>query len=191
MVKKCKSFYTHYDFTIKKQILQLINQRTQTYASLSRTYGIPVSTIKTWKKLNQNNKLKLPIIKGGSKQKLSQKIKSYIGRLIHQNPCLMIRQINSNINNKYNTNFSTKPIWNFLKKKYRYGNPPKKPALKREDKINRLDWANQHIDDNWRITLFCDETPFWINSNPPKMLYKKGSYTEHFTSEKRKINVFA
>jgi transposase len=83
-------------------------------------------------------------------------------------------------------------IWRRLKDdKYIYGNYLKKPELKEEHKIARVEWAKKYTDFDWSKVLFSDEATIYLNS-VGKCWYKIGQRKVFRTSKKIiKRNIWA
>lgn len=64
---------------------------------------------------------------------------------------------------------------------YEHKKPVNIPFLTEEHKAIRVQWAEEHLHDNWDKTLFTDESSFWLDSNHVKrwMPADEVYYNEH------------
>ena len=54
-------------------------------------------------------------------------------------------------------------------------------------KKNRVKWAKNHLNDNWKNTLFTDETAFQLYQNTIERWYKGECLIRRMSKDRRKI----
>jgi hypothetical protein len=65
--------------------------------------------------------------------------------------------------------------------------PLSTPMLTQAHKQKRVEWAQKHKDDNWRKTLFSDETSFQLFRNTLKHWYKNARPIRRMPKDRSKI----
>ncbi|KAG9284469.1 hypothetical protein G9A89_014073 [Geosiphon pyriformis] len=64
------------------------------------------------------------------------------------------------------------------------------PMLTNLHKENRVKWAQEHLNDNWKRTVFSDETAFCLFRNTVERWYKGQRPTRAIPKDRTKIMVF-
>ena len=83
-------------------------------------------------------------------------------KLLKENKYITANEIKISLE-KNNLNVSKNTIINILHElQISYKEPNNKPLLTQKQITNRIIWCNKHIDYNWDIVQFSDETSFWI-----------------------------
>ena len=73
------------------------------------------------------------------------------------------------------------------KKGYKNSLPLRTPMLTSTHKENRVAWARHHLNDNWKKTIFTDETAFQLFSNTIKRWYKNTRPVHLMPKDRHKI----
>ena len=142
-----------------KTILYLWKNNVRSAKKIHTITKIPLRTV-------YYNLHKLQVTKGIEQKKragrptsitaeISKKIKQYI----RQEPTISTRRLAIKLGNKV----SRITIAHHLKALgYKYNVPAKTPMLTKLHKEKRVEWAQNHLNDNWDNTFFTDEMAFQL-----------------------------
>jgi len=171
----------------RKTILYLWkNGITSANEIYSRT-NITISTIYyNLKKLNSkgDNSRKLG---GGRPKKITTNESKTIGQYLRHNPRLSTRTLATKLLNN-GTEVSHMTISRHLiNLNYKNALPLKTPMLTTTHKKIRVDWAIKHLNDNWKNTLFSDETAFQLFRNTITQWYKGERPVRRMPKDRTKI----
>lgn len=173
--------------TQRQTILHLWNNGiTSAYEIYSKT-GINMSTIYyNLKKLNSkgNNSRKSG---SGRPKKITAHESKAIGQYLRHNPRLSSRTLAIKLSN-INTKVSHSTILRHLANMgYKNNLPLETPMLTTAHKEARVIWAKKHLDDNWKKTLFSDETAFQLFRNTITQWYKGARPVKRMPKDRTKI----
>jgi transposase len=111
----------------------------------------------------------------GRPSKVTQAIAVTVGQAIRRNTAVSTRQIAVKVQKTQGVKVSHQTIWRNLKKKgYRRSLPLATPMLTERHIEARKEWAKEHMGDNWRNTIFTDETAFDLFRNKVRRWHKDG-----------------
>ncbi|GBC30722.2 IS630 family transposase [Rhizophagus irregularis DAOM 181602=DAOM 197198] len=140
--------------------------------------GFPKSTvydiINRLKKTGSVEHLPVP----GRPLVLTPKKRRYLGRLLKNDNATTSALMTTKLNNLYpDLNVSTRTVQRTLKNKLNYivCRPWSVPLLKESHVEARLQWALNHIQDDWTHTIFSDESTFQTFRNTQIVRYKAGN----------------
>jgi len=153
----------------RKIFLKYYKNGARSHVYLQRKTKLSLSTIK---KYIQNLKEKKPIVqnKCGRPCKIKgRETKSLITKIRH-NPQLSTAKLGVIYN------CSNKTIQKKLKSlNYKKRCPRKTCSVPRTDNHVRLQWAKQHLMDNWNFTIFCDESCAQLQANTVRLWCRRGA----------------
>jgi len=76
-----------------------------------------------------------------------------------------IKQLTKKVNEERKIEVSRETVRRSLHQSdYEYQSPIDVPFLTQEAKEDRVEWARDHLKDNWTKTLFTDEASFWLDN---------------------------
>ena len=140
--------------------------------------GFPKSTvydiINCLKKTGNVEHLPIP----GHSLVLTSKKHQYLGRLLKNDNGTTSALMTTKLNNLYpDLNVSTRTVQRTLKNKLNYivCRPWSVPLLKERHVEARLQWALNHVQDDWSHTIFSDESTFQTFRNTQIVRYKVGN----------------
>ncbi|GBC29573.2 IS630 family transposase [Rhizophagus irregularis DAOM 181602=DAOM 197198] len=140
--------------------------------------GFPKSTvydiINRLKKTGSVEHLPVP----GRPLVLTPKKRRYLGRLLKNDNATTSALMTTKLNNLYpDLNVSTRTVQRTLKNKLNYivCRPWSVPLLKESHVEAHLQWALNHIQDDWTHTIFSDESTFQTFRNTQIVRYKAGN----------------
>jgi transposase len=147
-------------------ILYYWNKGVRSAPVIHRETSIPLRTIYyNIDKLKQANSLKH---RGGNgRPRVLNKIeKKAIGQFIRRNNEITLSEIRENLSRMYHASVSTSTISRHLHE-YGYRNvlPKSTHMLTQEEKKRRVQWAKQHLNDDFTHTIFTDESSFQLFRN--------------------------
>jgi transposase len=147
-------------------ILHYWNKGTRSAPDINRKTNIPRSTIYyNINKLKQTNSLKHQA-GNGRPRILSGIEKKAIGQYIRHNNEITVNEIKEKSSTTYHSSVSATTIRRHLHE-YGYRNvlPKSTHMLTSEDKKRRVQWAKQHKNDDFKRTIFTDESSFQLFRN--------------------------
>jgi len=128
--------------------------------------------------------------RSGRPKKIEATNARILGQQVRRNPTRSSRKLanimlTKGINVSYNTVLRYLDDHNFHK-----GLPRATPMLTRSHRRRRVEWAKNHINDDWRRTLFTDETSVWLFSNTVQVWYKGKRPFRRIPKSRAKINAW-
>jgi transposase len=147
-------------------ILYYWNKGIRSARVIHRKTNIPRSTIYyNINKLKQTNSLKHQ--GGNGRTRVPSGIeKKAIGQYMRRNNEITLNEIKENLSRMYHSSVSTSTIGRHLHE-YGYRNvlPKSTHMLTSDDKQRRVQWAKQHQNDDFKRTIFTNESSFKLFRN--------------------------
>ncbi len=126
--------------------------------------NLPSSTIYHYHKKWQNDEKFDHREDNGSSSKLTNRDVKVIEAEIKKNPNSTCRSLSKVLQNENNKKVNTETIRRSLvKNSYVYKAPIVTSLLTEEHKLDRVEWAREHLTDDWSKIIFSDETSFWVD----------------------------
>jgi transposase len=159
-------------------------------AEIQRRTNIPRSTVYyNIKKLKKNGSTAHKK-RSGRPKKIDSNNSKAIGQFIRRNPAISSRKMSS-ILLKKGTDVSYSTILRHLKDHgYDKKRPIATPMLTRNHKEKRIEWAQNHMNDDWNRTVFSDETSFWLFSNTVQYWYRGQRPVRRIPKDRTRINAW-
>ena len=171
----------------RQMILHFWKQGIRTAAEIHSLTKFPLKTIyRNLKKIEETGDVKH---KGGSGciKKITVDASRAIGQYIRRNPTLFSVSIAEKLDD-IGVNVSRSTVSRHLADLgYRNALPLSTPMLTSAHKQKRVEWAQKHKDDNWKNTLFSDETSFQLFRNTIKHWYKNARPIRPMPKDRSKI----
>jgi len=171
----------------RQMILHFWKQGIRTAAEIHSLTKFPLKTIyRNLKKIEETGDVKHKGSSGRIK-KITADASRAIGQYIRRNPTLFSVSIAEKLDD-IGVNVSRSTVsrhladlgyWNAL--------PLSTPMLTSAHKQKRVEWAQKHKDDNWKNTLFSDETSFQLFRNTIKHWYKNARPIRPMPKDRSKI----
>jgi transposase len=106
---------------------------------------------------------------------VTQRVAVAVGQAVRRNTAISTRQLAVKMQETQGIQISHQSIWRNMKKKgYVSSLPRATPMLTDRHIETRKKWAEEHMNDNWRQTIFTDETAFDIFRNKVRRWHKDG-----------------
>ncbi len=171
----------------RQMILHFWKQGIRTAAEIHSLTKFPLKTIyRNLKKIEETGDVKH---KGGSGRikKITADASRAIGQYIRRNPTLSSVFIAKKLHD-IGVNVTRSTVSRHLADLgYRNALPLSTPMLTSAHKQKRVEWAQKHKDDNWKNTLFSDETSFQLFRNTIKHWYKNARPIRPMPKDRSKI----
>ena len=152
--------------TSRSTILHFWQQGYRNAAEIARITKIPERTVRyNIAKIRDEGSVEH---RGGNgrPRKITASNSIVIGQWLRRNNELTSKEIAKKLFQTRNLNVSR---WTVLRQLFRMGYkstlPRATPMLTKEHKERRIQWAQQHLDDNWNRTIFSDESSFQLFRN--------------------------
>jgi transposase len=173
--------------TQQKAILHFWEQGIRNAAEIHSKTKIPLRTIyNNLKKLKESGDVKRKSGSGRTK-KITPRASRSIGQLIRRQPTISSKTIASKLKD-IDIDISRSTVSRHLVSLgYKNALPLSTPMLTPAHKQKRIEWAQKHKDDNWRKTLFSDETSFQLFRNTIKHWYKGARPIRPMPKDRSKI----
>ena len=158
--------------TQRQCILHLWNEGIHNGQEIHRRTNIPLSTIyDNIKKIKEKGTVE-NARGNGRPRKITGNTSKMIGQSIRRNDSISTRTLARKVSNT-GVDVSHMTISRHLTT-YGYSKalPKQTPMLTEAHKQRCVEWARQHLNDNWRKTLFSDETAFQLYRNTIERWYK-------------------
>ena len=158
--------------TQRQTILQFWKQGVHDAAKIHSLTKIPLNTIyRNLKKIEDTGDITRKSGSGRIK-KITPKTSRTIGQYIRRQPTLPAGSIAKKLKD-IGVDVSRSTVSRHLSDLgYRNALPLNTPMLTPAHKQKRVEWAQKHKDDDWKKTLFSDETAFQLFRNTIKQWYK-------------------
>jgi Fe2+ or Zn2+ uptake regulation protein len=171
----------------RQTILHFWQQGERNAAKIHSLTKIPLQTIyRNLKKIQDTGNVKH---KGGSGRikKITPNAARAIGQYIRRQPTLSAKSVAAKLKDiKVNVSRSTVSR-HLAGLGYKNALPLATPILTHAHKQKRVEWAQKHKDDNWKRTLFSDETAFQLFRNTIKHWYKNARPIRPMPKDRSKI----
>jgi transposase len=171
----------------RQTVLQLWNEGICNGAEIHRITKIPLSTVyDNIKKLNNTNTVSRK--KGsGRPRKITGKFSKSLGQSIRRNTSIPTRTLARKLCQQ-GLEVSHMTVSRHLAAHgYKKSLPRATPMLTAAHKQKRIEWAQQHINDDWNKTLFSDETAFQLFRNTVKRWHKENRPIRPMPKDRAKI----
>jgi transposase len=157
---------------------------------IQRRTDISLSTIYyNLKKLEKNGSTAHKT-RSGRPKKITPESSKALGQYIRRNPAISSRKLEGKLSLK-GVNVSYRTILRHLTDHgYDKKRPIATPMLTRLHKQKRIEWARNHMNDNWNRTVFSDETSFWLFSNTVEYWFKGKRPVRRIPKDRTKINAW-
>ncbi|CAB5366076.1 unnamed protein product [Rhizophagus irregularis] len=173
--------------TQRQTILQFWRQGIRTAAKIHSLTKIPLRTIyRNLKKIKKTGDVKH---RGGNGRisKITQKAAREIGQYIRRKPTITAKFIAAKLED-VGVNVSRSTVSRYLTSHgYKNALPLATPMLTPAHKHKRIEWAQNHMNDDWQNTLFSDETAFQLFRNTVRHWYKKQRPIRPIPKDRSKI----
>ncbi|CAG8774652.1 5038_t:CDS:2, partial [Rhizophagus irregularis] len=173
--------------TQRQTILQFWRQGIRTAAKIHSLTKIPLRTIyRNLKKIKKTGDVKH---RGGNGRisKITQKAAREIGQYIQRKPTITAKFIAAKLED-VGVNVSRSTVSRYLTSHgYKNALPLATPMLTPAHKHKRIEWAQNHMNDDWQNTLFSDETAFQLFRNTVRHWYKKQRPIRPIPKDRSKI----
>ncbi|CAM4961677.1 unnamed protein product [Rotaria socialis] len=102
----------------------------------------------------------------GRKRKIDAKCARALGQFFRRNSEVTLHELTEKLQNQCKLTVSTSTISRHLNR-LEYVNclPLNTPMLTEEHKERRVEWAKEHLNDDWKATIFTDESSFQLFRN--------------------------
>jgi transposase len=102
----------------------------------------------------------------GRRRKINPKCSRALGQFISRNNEVTLNELAEKLRDQCKLTISTSTISRHLNRlEYKNFLPLNTPMLTQEHKERRVEWAKQHLNDNWKSTVFTDECSFQLFRN--------------------------
>jgi transposase len=176
--------------TQRQTILHLWNNGVCKANEINNRTNIPLSTIyDNIKKLKTTGNL--DHARGnGRKKKITAEASKALGQYIRRDSSISTRTLATKLSvNHVQVSYST--ISRHMHEKgYKKSLPKATPMLTVAHKENRVQWAQQHLNDDWNKTLFTDETSFLLFRNTVERWYKDKRPVRRMPKDRTKIHAW-
>jgi len=179
---------------VKKQqrevILHLWNEGVRCASEIQRRTNIGLSTIYyNLKKLKETGDVAQKP-RTGRPKKITNNVSKVIGQQIRRNPIVSTNDLTLTLLEKGIT-VSRHTVGRHLRNHdYKNSLPLAVPMLTVKHKQKRVEWAEQHRNDNWKRTLFTDETSFQLFRNTITQWYKGKRPVRPIPKNRQKIHAW-
>jgi transposase len=168
-------------------LLQLWNNGTHNAKEIHAQTGIPLSTIyDNIKKLKETGSVEHA--KGaGRPRKITAHASRALGQYVRRDTSLSTRTLATKLS-KIDVEVSHVTVARHLADLgYTKSLPRATPMLTDEHKRRRVEWAKTHLQDDWRRTLFSDETAFQLFRNTVERWHKGARQVRCMPKDRSKI----
>lgn len=156
----------------RKTILHLWNEGVRNGCEIHARTNIPLSTIYDNIKKLKNNQTVDHAGGNGRPKKITGGASKALGQYIRRNSSISTRTLTKKLS-QIGVEVSHMTISRHLSAHgYKKALPMATPMLTNAHKQKRVEWAQQHLNDNWNRTLFSDETAFQLFRNTVERWYK-------------------
>lgn len=102
----------------------------------------------------------------GRRRKIGAKASRALGQFIRRNNEVTLDELAEKLHNQCKLTVSTSTISRHLHRlEYKNCLPLSTPMLTQEHKERRVEWAKEHLNDNWKFTVFTDECSYQLFRN--------------------------
>jgi transposase len=174
----------------REVILHYWNQGIRVARVIQQKTGIGLSTIYyNLKKLKETGSVAQK--KGqGRPKKITGSDASTIGQCIRRNPKISVSDLVNKLAEK-GTKVGRETVRTHLHTfGYKNALPLATPMLTAKHKEKRVEWAQKHLNDNWKKTLFTDETSFQLFRNTITQWYKGKRPVQPIPKNRQKIHAW-
>ena len=171
----------------RQTILHFWGKNIREASEIQRRTGIPIATIyRNLKKLKNQGEIKYK--KGnGRPRKITGGISKSLGQYLRRNSSLSLRTLSAKLAKK-GTDVSHVTIQRHLHSiGYKNNLPLAVPMLTNDQKQKRVEWAREHLEDDWENTIFTDETAFQLFRNTIKRWYKGARPSKSVPKDRTKV----
>jgi len=144
----------------EKQKYEIIILHEKEYTNLSIATELKINrhTVRRWiSRYNNTNTVERQIGSGRNKKTTEKEDKKMV-QILKENNFFTSIDIKNRLENE-GINVSERTIQNRIKEKgYTYNKPPQQPLLTEKHKKDRVKWAQNNLETNWKMILFSDET---------------------------------
>lgn len=177
--------------TAQAQTIQhLWNSGIKKAAEIHRRTNIPRSTIYFNLKKLRNTGSTVHKKRSGRPKKITSENAKALGQYIRRNPAISSRKLASKLSLKgVGVSYST-VLRHLANLGYDKKRPIATPMLTRSHKEKRIEWAQNHINDDWNRTVFSDETSFWLFSNTVEYWYRGQRPVRRIPKDRTRINAW-
>lgn len=159
----------------QKYEINILHERNYSIRQIAKDMNINKNTVERWLKRYKNTNSIERQDGSGRKEKLTTDQKKTIVNEIQKNDLITANRIKENVEAD-GISISVSTVRNILRSsKFSYGAPKLKPLLTEKHKLRRLQWAEQHVNTNWDVIIFSDETSIWKDSRRTKRWMKKNN----------------
>ena len=171
----------------QKTILHFWEQGIRNAAEIHSKTKIPLRTIyNNLKKLEKTRDVRRKSGSGRIK-KITPRASRVIGQYIRREPSISAGSVATKLEDM-GVNVSRSTVSRHLSSLgYRNALPLSTPMLTSVHKQKRVEWAQRHINDDWKRTLFSDETAFQLFRNTIKHWYKNARPIRPIPKDRSKI----
>jgi len=173
--------------TQRQTLLHLWNEGIRDASELHSRTHIPLSTIYyNINKLEKNGSVNHK--RGnGRPRKITANVSRAISQYVRRDSSMSGKSIAAKLAENGVELHHTTITKHLAKKGYKNSLPLRTPMLTSTHKENRVAWARRHLNDNWKKTIFTDETAFQLFSNTIKRWYKNTRPVRLMPKDRRKI----
>jgi transposase len=173
--------------TQRKTILHFYNNGTTNAAEIHSLTKIPLRTVqRNLKKIKNTGEIKRKSGSGRPK-KITPTASRVVAQYIRRKPTISAGAIAARLED-IGVDVSRSTVSRHLGDHgYRNALPLRTPMLTQAHKQKRVEWAQNHKDDNWNKTLFSDETSFQLFRNTIKHWYKNARPIRCMPKDRSKI----
>lgn len=171
----------------RNTILHLWGQKVREASEIYRRTGIPLATIyRNLKKLKIQGEITYK--KGnGRPRKIAGSISKTLGQYLRRNSSLSLRTLALKLEEK-GISVSHTTIQRHLHRiGYQNALPLGVPMLTNNQMQKRVEWAREHLEDDWEKTIFTDETAFQLFRNTIKRWYKGARPVKFIPKDRTKV----
>jgi len=147
-------------------VLHYWNMGIRSARKIHRYTKLPLSTISyQLKKLRTQGSLEYRP-GNGRKRMIDAKCSRALGQYVRRNNEVTLNELAEKLRDECRLTVSTSTISRHLNRlKYENCLPLNTPMLTQEQKEHRVKWAKEHLNDNWKSTVFTDESSFQLFRN--------------------------
>lgn len=171
----------------RKTILHLWNEGVRDAKEIHKRTNIPPSTI--YNNLKKLKKLGTIRHAGGNgrPRKITANASKALGQYVRRDSSISTRTLATKLSN-IGVEVSYRTVGRHLADSgYSKLLPKATPMLTDNHKRKRVEWAKDHLNDNWNKTLFSDETAFQLFRNTVERWYKGERPTRPMPKDRTKI----
>lgn len=171
----------------RQTILHLWRQNVRKASEIQLRTGIPIATIyRNLKKLENKGEIKYK--KGnGRPRKIVGDISKALGQYLRRDSSLSSKTLAIKLAEK-GISVSPTTIQRHLHSLgYQNNIPLATPMLTSDHKKKRVEWAREHLEDDWETTIFTDETAFQLFRNTIRRWYKGARPIRAIPKDRTKI----